>query len=170
MDSPASLIERFRLWYDFERNCNAKVIAMLESVPADRRDSAQFAKALGRAAHLVAARHMWLFRLGVCVDRPEDPFPKTSLPELPAATAHVERLWTVYLAALTEDDVLADVEWTGFDGKRRRWPLIDLLTQIFGHGWYHRGQIAMLVKDCGGTPVDTDYIFWNRPTIVDPTA
>jgi uncharacterized damage-inducible protein DinB len=52
--------------------------------------------------------------------------------------------------------------------KRRRWPLVDLLTQVFGHAWYHRGQIAMLVKDLGGETVDTDYIFWNRPTILDP--
>ncbi len=170
MSSPASLIERFRLWYDFERDCNAKVIAMLESVPAESRDSAQYAKALGRAAHLVAARHMWLFRLGVCADRPDDPFPSTALAELSSATAYVERLWTVYLAALTEHDVLADVEWIGADGKRRRWALVDLLTQIFGHGWYHRGQIAMLVKDCGGEPLNTDYIFWSRPTIVDEPA
>jgi uncharacterized damage-inducible protein DinB len=38
---------------------------------------------------------------------------------------------------------------------------------VFGHAWYHRGQIAMLVKDLGGETVDTDYIFWNRPTVLD---
>ncbi|MGC3966918.1 MAG: hypothetical protein QM775_05970 [Pirellulales bacterium] len=39
------------------------------------------------------------------------------------------------------------------------------LTQVFGHAWYHRGQIAQLVAMLGGKAVDTDYILWcrNRP-------
>ncbi len=158
---------RFRLWYDYERDCNAKVIAMLQSVPESARVSPQFARAVGKAAHLVAARHMWLYRLGLCEDRPVDWFPPTTLEELPQVTADVERRWVHYLAGLSESQVLADVEWMGYDGKRRRWPLMDLLTQIFGHAWYHRGQIATLVKDLGGQPIDADYIFWNRPTIVE---
>jgi uncharacterized damage-inducible protein DinB len=160
-------IDRFRLWYDYERDCNAKVIKMLESVPGANRSSPQFARAVGKAAHLVAARHMWLYRLGICRDKPDDWFPPTTLEQLPAAIADVERRWVAYLAGLTEDNVLADIEWIGYDSKRRRWPLMDLLTQIFGHAWYHRGQVALLVKDLGGEPVDADYIFWNRPTVID---
>ncbi|MFT3881265.1 MAG: hypothetical protein QM703_16570 [Gemmatales bacterium] len=32
-----TLADRFRRWYDHERDSNAKCIAMLESVPAERR-------------------------------------------------------------------------------------------------------------------------------------
>ena len=60
--------------------------------------------------------------------------------------------------------------YTGGDGKRYRWRLLDLLTQVFGHAWYHRGQIAMLVNDLGGEAVDTDFIFWNRPTLIEGVA
>ncbi len=162
---PPTHLSRFRLLYDYERDCNAKVLAMLRSVPDPRRTDPQFARALGKAAHLIAARHMWLFRLGICADKPSDWFPPTTLEELPAVTADVEQRWVSYLAGLTEEAVLAEVAWTGHDGKRRRWPLIDLLTQVFGHAWYHRGQIATLVKDLGGQPIDADYIFWNRPTL-----
>lgn len=163
-------LSRFRLFYDYERDCNAKVIRMLESVPEARRGDPQFGRALGKAAHLVAARHMWLFRLGICADKPQASFPETPLAELAALTAEIERRWVAYLGTLTEEQLMSEVRWIGFDGKRRRWPLIDLLTQIFGHGWYHRGQVAMLVKDLGGEPIDTDYIFWNRPTICDGDA
>ena len=72
-----------------------------------------------------------------------------------------------YLAKLTDADLTRDFEYTGHDGKRRRWRLLDLLTQVFGHAWYHRGQIATMVKDLGGTPVDTDFIFWSKPTLLD---
>jgi uncharacterized damage-inducible protein DinB len=79
----------------------------------------------------------------------------------------IEQRWTAYLVRLTDADLAADFVYTGGDGRRYRWRLLDLLTQIFGHAWYHRGQIAMLVKDLGGEAVDTDFIFWNRPIVVE---
>jgi hypothetical protein len=51
-----TIADRFRHWYEYERHCNAKSLAMLASVPAERRTAAGFQKAVGRMAHLVAAR------------------------------------------------------------------------------------------------------------------
>ena len=164
---PLSFVERFRNWYEYERNCNSKSLKMLQSVPAEARASSQFTRAVGKMAHLIAARHMWLFRLGVVADRPESWFPPMTLEQLPAALEAVEPRWTAYLARLADADLAADFVYTGSDGRRYRWRLLDLLTQVFGHAWYHRGQIAMLVKDLGGEAVDTDYIFWNRPTVME---
>ena len=164
---PLSFVERFRNWYEYERDCNAKSLKMLQSVPAGARASPPFTRAVGKLAHLVAARHMWLFRLGVVTDHPESWFPPMTLEQLPAAVAAIEQRWTAYLACLTDADLSAVFNYTGSDGRRYRWRLLDLLTQVFGHAWYHRGQIAMLVKDLGGEAVDTDYIFWNRPMVID---
>ncbi len=166
MRSPLSFAERFNAWYAYERDCNAKALEMLRSVPAGARSSPQFARAVGKLAHLVAARHMWLYRLGVCTDRPDSWFPPTTLDELPGAISDIEERWTAYLSRLTDTDIGSDFTCTGSDGRRYRWRLLDLLTQVFGHAWYHRGQIAMLVKDLGGSAVDTDYIFWDRPVVV----
>jgi uncharacterized damage-inducible protein DinB len=165
-----SFAERFRNWYAYERDCNAKSLKMLRSVPLEAQRSSQFARAVGKLAHLVAARHWWLFRLGVVADHPESWFPPTTLDQLPAAIANIEKRWTEYLAGLTDTDLAADFECAGGDGRRYRWRLLDLLTQVFGHAWYHRGQIALLVKDLGGEAIDTDYIFWNRPRVVDDSA
>ena len=51
-------------------------------------------------------------------------------------------------------------EWQFPDGRRFRWDVEGVLTQTFGHAWYHRGQIATIVNGLGGKPVDTDYIYW----------
>ena len=59
-----SLADRFRQWYEYERDCNAKSLEMLASVPVERRAAAEFQKAVDRMAHLVAARRRWLHRLG----------------------------------------------------------------------------------------------------------
>ena len=165
-----SFAEQFRNWYEYERDCNAKSLKMLNSVPPEARESSQFTRAVGKMAHLVAARHMWLFRLGVVTDRPESWFPPTTLEQLPAAVEAIEKRWTAYLVRLTDADLAADFVYTGGDGRRYRWRLLDLLTQVFGHAWYHRGQIAMLVKDLGGGAVDSDYIFWNRPMVIEESG
>jgi uncharacterized damage-inducible protein DinB len=185
-----SFAERFVTWYQYERDCNAKTIRMLESVPQSARGSEQFARSVGKLTHLAMARYMWLNRLGEWERRPDDFFsrlaplpasadsatrsaywfPKAPLEELPAIFRGVEEQWTRYLASLTDNDLMRDFEFVGYDGKRRRWRIVDLLTQVFGHACYHRGQIAMLVKELGGEAVDTDYIFWNRPTVLEGNA
>lgn len=162
-----SIADRFREWYEYERDCNAKALAMLQSVPTENRSSPDFGRAAGKLAHLVAARHFWLFRLQECSDRPASWFPATSLEELPGAMAEIENRWMAYLATLADAELVADCLLVSEDGRRWRWPLINLLTQLFGHAWYHRGQIAMLVHDLGGKQVNTDFIFWTRPTAVD---
>jgi len=37
-----------------------------------------------------------------------------------------------------------------------------MLLQAFTHGGYHRGQIAMQLRQQGLEPVNTDYIIWVR--------
>jgi uncharacterized damage-inducible protein DinB len=165
MPTPLSFSSHFRTLYAYERDCNAKALQMLHSVPPESRSTEQFSRAVAKLAHLVAARHNWLFRLGL-LEAPVDWFPPTTIDQLPAAIGDIEDRWTAYLANLTDEDLAADFTYTGYDGKPRRWRLLDLLTQVFGHAWYHRGQIALLVKDLGGQPIDTDYIFWNKPTIL----
>ena len=155
-----SLTDRFRRWYEYERDCNAKSLAMLESVPANRRDSPGFQRAVGRMAHLVAARRRWLSRLGHWQDPPTTPFPQASLAELPTMVADTEAAWVAYLSKLDDRDLAREFEWQLPDGRRFRWTIEGILTQTFGHAWYHRGQIAQLVAELGGQAVDTDYIFW----------
>jgi uncharacterized damage-inducible protein DinB len=41
----------------------------------------------------------------------------------------------------------------------------DILTQLFGHSSYHRGQVALLIRDLGGEPAVTDYVFWVREPV-----
>ncbi len=167
---PLSFAERFRTWYAHERHANAQALAMLRSVPEEARASPGFARAVGKMAHLIAARHHWLASLGEVSDRPASWFPATPLEQLPALLAAIEDRWTRYLDGLTDERIEAECTLLAESGSRWRWRLIDLLTQLHGHAWYHRGQIATLVHDLGGKPEDSDYIFWNRPTRAEDPA
>jgi uncharacterized damage-inducible protein DinB len=165
-----TLADRFRRWYEYERDCNAKALAMLDSVPADRRNTPEFQKAVDRLAHLCTARQRWLNRLGHWAEMPEA-FPQgTKLSALPGMIAVTEEAWVKYLRGLDESELARVIEWQFIDGKRYRWNVEGVLTQTFGHAWYHRGQIAQLVAALGGKAVDTDYIFWSKPERVETPA
>jgi uncharacterized damage-inducible protein DinB len=41
-------------------------------------------------------------------------------------------------------------------------PVSDMLLQVFNHGTYHRAQIAMILRERGLEPVNTDYITFTR--------
>jgi uncharacterized damage-inducible protein DinB len=155
-----SMADRFREWYEYERDCNAKSLGMLESVPQERRTAAEFQKAIDKMAHLVAARRRWLHRLGHFPEAPP-PFPQgTALADLPQLVADTETAWVAYLARLDDAELARMFEYQLADGRRYRWDIEGMLTQVFGHAWYHRGQIAQLVAGLGGKAADTDYIFW----------
>lgn len=161
------MVERFRRWFEYERDAHAKVIHSLDTVPEAKRTSAEYQRAIAILGHLVAARRVWLGRLGIAPPFQGAFFPQgLSLEDLVKDLQNTERLWSDYLANLTED-CLADVfEYQSLDGGKFRNRIEEILTQLFGHSWYHRGQIAMLIRQAGGEPAITDWIYWCRERVV----
>jgi uncharacterized damage-inducible protein DinB len=84
--------------------------------------------------------------------------------------ADTEAAWVAYLTRLDESELAREFEWGVADGRRYRLDVEGVLTQVFGHAWYHRGQIAHLVAGLGGKAVDTDYILWCKLTPIEPPA
>ena len=74
----------------------------------------------------------------------------------------IESRWNEYLGRLTDAELARVFEYRSFDGGRFRNRVEDVLTQMFGHSLYHRGQIATLVRAAGGVPATTDFVFWAR--------
>jgi uncharacterized damage-inducible protein DinB len=134
----------------------------------ERRDTAEFKKAVAIFAHIVAARRVWLARLGVIPASPGSLFPENpKVAEVASAWSEVQQLWRDYLAG-TDDAALARTsEYQSFDSGRFRNRVEDILAQLFGHSSYHRGQIAMLIRASGGEPAITDLIFWCREPVSD---
>ena len=59
-----SLLERYRGLYEHEKDCNHKMLAMLELVPEANRSDARFQQAVAIAGHLAACREFWLEHMG----------------------------------------------------------------------------------------------------------
>ena len=161
-----SMTDRYRRWFDYERDSHAKVLVSLESVPAANRSAAPFQKALTLMAHLMAARELWLFRFGIRAEAPTEFFPTgLTLLEITTRVERVQAAWSDYLAKLDDASLARIFEYQSLDSGRYRNTIDDILTQLFGHSWYHRGQIASLVRAAGGEPAATDFVFWTRQSV-----
>jgi uncharacterized damage-inducible protein DinB len=165
-----TLVEQYRRWFEYEKDSHRQLLASLETVPEEGRLSETFQKALTLMSHMVAARQMWLYRFGGPVERPANLFPTDATYEGVLSELEViERHWSDYFGRLDEPELERAFDYATSEGMRFRSVVVDVLTQLFSHSFYHRGQIASLVRAAGGEPAKTDFIFWTREAI-SPTA
>ncbi|MFN2516837.1 MAG: DinB family protein, partial [Pyrinomonadaceae bacterium] len=137
----------------------------LNSVPGELRQLEGFRKAVYLMGHIIAARRMWLFRFGVLQNNVEL-FPReTSLAELPRQISEMEAMWFQYLNELTDTELTRVFEYQSYEGLRFRNTIEEILTQLFGHSLYHRGQVALLLRSIGAEPAVTDFVFWAREPV-----
>ncbi len=154
--------DKYRLWFEYEEDSNAQVLASLQAVADPLRGMPQYQKAVDLLAHLVAARNMWLYRLG-SGSKPLELFPtETSIRDLPQLLDQMQSAWRTYFESLTDTELARRFEYTSYDGPRFSNTVEEVLTQLYGHSLYHRGQIAMLLRSIGAEPAPTDFIYWTR--------
>lgn len=163
-----NMADRYRKWFEYEKDSYEKVLASFETVSEDARGSKEFQKAVMWLGHLIAARNLWLFRFGVKDSAPtlEEFFPENlSLEEVKSRLNEMQQMWTEYLSTLDENEIERAFEYQSMEGDLYRNTVDDILTQLHGHSLYHRGHISSLIRAIGGTPVETDYVFWTRETV-----
>lgn len=155
-----SVIARYRAWFEQERDANQKMLAMIDSVPHEARSSEKFERALQLAGHLAACRENWLDRMAAGGTDQADWWPeKVELESLPGRFKALEEAWSTFLNGLTDDGLDVDFDFP-VQGGAYRWNIEGQIMQMIGHGFYHRGQIALLVQELGGAVIDTDYLYW----------
>jgi uncharacterized damage-inducible protein DinB len=89
------MAERYRRWFEYEKDSHAKVLAALGSASASARETDAFRKAVELAGHILAARGIWLFRLGAAKKAPTDFFPRgMSLSDLAARVEEMHAAWS----------------------------------------------------------------------------
>ena len=160
-----NMIDHYRRWFTYERDVHRTTLESLTRLDESQKASPSFQKAIDLLAHVIAARRMWLFRFGVTAEKVEL-FPRdVKVETLVASIEQMESDWNQYLSTLSDDDLQRVFEYTSYEGRRFRNSIGDILTQLFGHSWYHRGQIAALVRAMGGEPAVTDFVFWAREAV-----
>ena len=163
-----SLIDRYHLWFDYELDAHARTLAAIDTVPASGRDE-RYQRALDLFAHLMACRRLWLCRLGSVDSGPqtlEEIFPSgSSRAGLDDLLTDMSAAWQSYLSMIDHAELGRTFEYSSTEGERFSNSVEDVLTQLFGHAWHHRGQIMSIVRRCGGEPQAADFVFWRRHSL-----
>jgi uncharacterized damage-inducible protein DinB len=74
----------------------------------------------------------------------------------------LHREYLAYIDSLTESGLDTLVSYKNTKGAAFQTSIKDILTHVGLHGVYHRGQVALLVRQGGGTAAPTDYIIFTR--------
>jgi len=118
-------------------------------------------KALELYAHILGAEHVWLARLR------QEPattavWPVIDLQQCHALAESNHREFAELLGALEPAALAREVPYSNSAGDAFRSTVQDILLHVALHGCYHRGQIALMLRESGAEPSPTDYIAFVR--------
>jgi uncharacterized damage-inducible protein DinB len=119
------------------------------------------ARALEIYAHVLGAEHLWLTRLEQ-VPAAQPVWPGLDLEQCARLAAENHLGLGHYLDGLDPGDFAREIAYTNSAGRSFKTPLDDILIHVALHGCYHRGQVALLLRDGGAEPQPTDYIAFVR--------
>lgn len=164
MSSAASpRVGHFLHLLEYEAWANERSLLSLRTVPEDAHTRAPYLRAVQLMPHIALARMVWLMRLReMPYESPPDWFPPWELEHTAVTLRSLDGQWRAFLSEQTEAGLDRAVHYTSSEGQHYRSVVADVVTHVFQHGSYHRGQLARLVHESGGQRAATDFIFFTR--------
>lgn len=134
---------------------DARVLASL------RRTAAPPAESLNVYAHIIAAEHVWLARIGGIQQRVAV-WPELTLDECADLSSRNTQGFRMILRGASAGRLAEGITYRNSAGAEFTSMLDDILLHVALHGTYHRGQIATALRKSGSVPIPTDYIAFVR--------
>jgi uncharacterized damage-inducible protein DinB len=150
------MLEHFQRMLAYDTWANQRTVDSIRALPQPD------AKATRLLAHLFSSKRMWLGRIRRNSDATITTWPELSLDETIELGEKMLREWDGYLNSLSEDDLRSEVHYEIKAVGPGMQTVGDIVTHKFMHAMYHRGQLATLVREAGGTPASTDFVVWAK--------
>lgn len=125
-------------------------------------DPSDASKARLLLSHILLAEKIWLTRLRGQDSSAIPTFEEYSIDECREMAEELHRGYADFIEGLSETDLTRPLTYKNTRGDEFTTPIGEILTHVGLHGIYHRGQISWLVRESGGTAVNTDYITFTR--------
>lgn len=135
-------------FFEFDGWANQETLRSLDTMtnPPER--------AVALIAHIAVTQRVWLER-ALSLPQSVAVWPQWSLSETAKELSDLLGEWTRLIAT---DDLSREFAYTNTKGQEFRNRLSDVALHVAFHGVYHRGQIAVLVRQVGAEPAYTDFI------------
>ncbi len=155
-------LARYNAW------ASGRLLAVLQTLPESGLDAAavsSFPSLRKTVQHLYAAEDTWLQRLQLVehpVWRGEEPYP--DFEALAAASKEASSALVAFTEKQYDDRAFGHVvQYRSLKKELFKTPVGDVLTHVFNHSTYHRGQLVTLLRQAGVSRIPgTDYIAWQR--------
>lgn len=144
----------FLKWYSYNAWANRRVIGALE------RQAVTDKKILGIFAHLVSANFIWINRIKGLPKSEIKLWGDYSIVELRDMVERADKEWMELLN--TTDSFNRVLKYKNYVDNYFENNVEQIMIHLVNHGSYHRGQVAMLLRQNGYEPINTDYITYDR--------
>ena len=144
------------LFFAYDQWANRRLLAAAaggSAIDFTRELGASFGSLRGTLLHILWGERRWLqFWVdgSTVLDAVPSDFPTPDT--IGEAWTDVERQRSAFLAELTDARLDAQLTVRG-----QQFQLRELIQHIVNHSTYHRGQVALLLRQIGSTPPATDY-------------
>ena len=155
-------IDEIRTLYDYNTWANLRVIAIARLL--NRHEFTQdlgtsYRSVQGTLVHILHGEWLWLQRWQG--ESPKQIFASEDFADVTALEARwqiVEREQQNFIGRLTNERLKERLAYENFQGQRWEYSLAHMMQHTANHSSYHRGQVVVLLRQLGKTPVATDFL------------
>jgi uncharacterized damage-inducible protein DinB len=156
------LVQYFRRQFTYNAWANGEVLSAINAESAQSNHT----RPLKVLAHILSAERLWLERLR---QQPQTMpvWPESGIAQCQAEISDLIQLWREFLPSLSDSQLLQTSNYKNSKGELWSSTVQDVLTHVLLHSAYHRGQIALLLREAGASPAYTDFIHAVRQGLIE---
>ncbi len=140
--------------FKYENWANARIIDALSQLPEPDE------KNLELMSHILLVQMVWYSRIAGVTAPPV--WEKKSFQQIKEIYEVNKKILTPFIEKQTKDTLAAYIDYKNTKGEKYSNTVTQILTHLFNHGTYHRGQIVERLKGKLPHMPETDYIIFAR--------
>jgi len=148
------VLDKIKRFFEYENWALTQEFAALEH--------AHNKPAIATLAHILAAKEIWLLRLNGRGSSAIDTHPELSLDECRMMANELNNGFNKFLSSLNKTHLETAISYKNTKGQEFTTPIGEILMHVAFHSAYHRGQIALLLRQAKNNALNTDYITFIR--------
>jgi uncharacterized damage-inducible protein DinB len=146
--------EYFRKLYRYNAWANDRVMTVLN------RQMVTDEKILTLMGHIVAAQFLWFHRINGLPPAQVKLWGDYDLDKLNQMAGEANRMWLEFVERT--DNFSRELTYNNYVGDPYVNNVESIMIHLVNHSTYHRAQIALLLRQKGLEPVNTDFITYDR--------
>lgn len=140
--------------YQYNEWANERVLGALT------RQNVNDDKILSLMGHIVAAQHLWYNRINGLPPAEVKLWGAYTLKLVSELASEANRKWIEFVE--NNDNFDREMTYTNYVGDRYTNNVETVMIHLVNHCSYHRAQVAMLMRQKGFEPINTDFITYDR--------